>query len=281
MLIKKGKVRDIYEVNEDKLLLVASDRISAFDFILPTDIPNKGKMLTEMSAFWFKKTSSIINNHFISSDYGEIMRVLKGDCPGEFEGRSMLVKKARRINFECIVRGYLSGSGWEIYKRKGWVCGIKLPAGLLEAEKLPEPIFTPTTKADEGHDENVPFKKMCDVLGCQTAQIIKEKSIELYLFASKYMEERGIILADTKFEFGLIGGELSLIDEIFTPDSSRFWEKATYQKGKNPRSYDKQFVRDWLKSLDWDKKSPPPPLPADIVEKTAELYMKAMEVMKR
>lgn len=293
-LIHKGKVRDLYAAGENYLLIVSSDRISAFDFVLPSEIPNKGKILNRMSLFWFDKTKHIIKNHIITSDIEEIkaqvtlLRQQSSEGQPGYElqeldwdylnGRTMLVKKVKRIDFECIVRGYITGSGWKEYLKSGSICGIKLPTGLVEAQKLPEPIFTPTSKADKGHDENVLFEQMSDVLGKDRAEYIKNKSIELYKFAADYLEKRGIILADTKFEFGEDNGEIILIDEIFTPDSSRFWDKSAYKTGTSPENFDKQFVRDWLeKKSNWDKKSSPPPLPPEVIKETANRYHEALK----
>ncbi len=277
----KGKVRELYEVGDKYLLMVASDRVSAFDFVLPTPIPRKGELLSRISVFWFEKTRHIVNNHFISFDIEEIKKNI--DSPFDenyFINRSMLVKKAKRIDFECIVRGYITGSGWKEYQKSQSVCGIKLPEGLKEAQKLAEPIFTPTTKADEGHDENITFQEMRDVLGADLADEIKEKSIALYKFGAEYLEKRGMLLADTKFEFGILNNELILIDEVLTPDSSRFWDKSSYVVGTNPKSYDKQFVRDWLKGSDWDGESTPPEVPKEIVDGTINRYIEAFDKLK-
>lgn len=277
-LMHKGKVRELYEVGDEYLLLVASDRISAFDFVLPTDIPRKGEMLSRISVFWFEKTKHIVKNHFVAYNIKEIKERIGSDFDENyFKDRSMLVKKAKRVDFECIVRGYITGSGWKEYLAHQSVCGIKLPSGLKEAQKLPEPIFTPSTKADEGHDENIAFEEMRNVLGAKLADEIKDKSISLYKFAAKYLEKRGILLADTKFEFGIVNSELILIDEALTPDSSRFWDKSSYSEGTNPKSYDKQFVRDWLKGSGWDGKSMPPELPENIVEETKNKYLEALD----
>ena len=277
----KGKVRELYEVGDKYLLMVASDRVSAFDFVLPTPIPRKGELLSRISVFWFEKTRHIVNNHFISFDIEEIKKNI--DSPFDenyFINRSMLVKKAKRIDFECIVRGYITGSGWKEYQKSQSVCGIKLPEGLKEAQKLAEPIFTPTTKADEGHDENITFQEMRNVLGVDLADEIKEKSIALYKFGAEYLEKRGMLLADTKFEFGILNNELILIDEVLTPDSSRFWDKSSYVVGTNPKSYDKQFVRDWLKGSDWDGESTPPEVPKEIVDGTINRYIEAFDKLK-
>lgn len=272
-LFKKGKVRDVYDL-EDKLLIVSSDRISAFDVVMSTGIPDKGRILTGLSLFWFDHTRPIIDNHVISSNIA--------DFPSEaqkqeniLKGRSMLVKKAKMIEIECVVRGYLSGSGWREYKQSGIVSGIKLPGGLLESSKLPQPIFTPAIKAKTGHDENITEKKMMDLIGSKAGKVLKEKSIEIYLKAAKYAEEKGIIIADTKFEFGYLGDKIILIDEILTPDSSRFWPKNDYSPGRSQKSFDKQFLRDYLETLDWDKTPPGPELPDEIVAKTREKYLEA------
>ena len=278
-LIHKGKVRDLYAAGDKHLLIVSTDRLSAFDFILPTGIPRKGEILNKISLFWFARTSHIIKNHIISSDLEEIKKRLPGaELDGEyFAGRTLLVHRAKRMDFECIVRGYITGSGWKEYIRTGEVCGIKLPAGLAEAQKLPEPIFTPTSKADQGHDENVTFEDMVKALGEGLAEKIRSKSLELYKFAAAHSAGKGILLADTKFEFGMLDGELILIDEALTPDSSRFWDARLYRTGSSPESYDKQFVRNWLESSGWDKISAPPPLPPEVVQNTAAKYLEALE----
>ncbi len=280
-LIHKGKVRDLYAAGEKYLLIVSSDRISAFDFILPTPITGKGALLNKISSFWFGKTGHIIKNHIVAADIGEIKAKLAGyDCSAVdlagLAGRAVLVHRTKRVDFECIVRGYITGSGWKEYLKQGSVCGIKLPPGLKEAQKLPEPVFTPTSKADQGHDENVTFEQMAEVLGAELAGKIKEKSLALYEFAAGHLEKRGILLADTKFEFGLLDGELILIDEALTPDSSRFWDKARYRVGTSPESYDKQYVRNWLEGSGWDKNSAPPALPAEVVQGTIKKYEEAL-----
>lgn len=269
--ISSGKVREIYEVDEDKLLLVVSDRISAFDYILPAMIPNKGKVLNKISEFWFDYVKDVIPNHIISTDIKDFPEEFQTP---EFEGRSMLVKKLKMIPVECIVRGYITGSGWKSYKEDGTVCGIKLPEGLQESEKLPEPIFTPTTKAELGtHDENISFDKVCEMLGKDLANKLRAKTIEVYTKCAEYAATRGIIIADTKFEFGLDeNGELVLGDEVLTPDSSRFWDLSKYKVGGSPASYDKQFVRDWLKENNLAGDSSIKEIPADIVEKTSAIY---------
>lgn len=279
-LIHKGKVRDLYAAGEKYLLIVSSDRISAFDFILPTPIPGKGAILNRISRFWFDRTGHIIKNHIVSTDIDEIRRMV--EAPADFDwdymrGRTMLVHRTKRVDFECIVRGYITGSGWKEYLKQGSVCGIKLPEGLKEAQKLPEPVFTPTTKADQGHDENVTFEEMAAALPPGLAQTIKDKSIALYRYATEHAEKRGILLADTKFEFGMLGDELILIDEALTPDSSRFWDASKYRVGTGPESYDKQYVRDWLSGSGWDRKSAPPDLPAEVVQGTVAKYEEALQ----
>lgn len=276
-LYKKGKVRDVYEV-EDMLFIVASDRISAFDYILPSLIPDKGKILTQLSKFWFDFTSLLCPNHMITAEFEEFPSVLKKHRE-QLEKRSMLAKKTEVFPIECVVRGYLAGSGWKDYKATGKTSGVKLPAGLKESERLEDAIFTPATKAEEGHDINISFKEMQRVTGPELAQKIKKISIDLYQKASLHALSKGIIIADTKFEFGLLDGELILVDEIFTPDSSRFWPVASYKPGGPQPSLDKQFVRDYLLSTDWDKKSPPPPLPPEIIEKTREKYLEIYRLL--
>ena len=278
---KQGKVRDIYDLG-DKLLIISSDRISAFDYILPCFIPDKGKILSQISKFWFKKTKNIIENHFITdkvSDFPKVFRPFKK----ELNLRSMLVKKAEKIPFECIVRGYISGSGWKDYKKNGKICGINLPENLLESEKFSKPIFTPSTKAETGHDENIGFSKLKDTLGNELANKIKEVSIKIYNYGHNLLLEKGIILSDTKFEFGLINGKLLLIDEILTPDSSRFWDVSSYKKGVSQKNYDKQFVRDYLlskgiaKAKNIDRNSEILQLPENIIAKTREKYLQAFQ----
>ena len=280
-LLRKGKVRDVYNAGS-RLLIVASDRVSTFDHVLPTPIPDKGKILSEISNFWFDKTTRIVPNHMISSDVKEINKELNLNLdPEYYQGRTVLVKKADRVDFECVVRGYIAGSAWKEYQQSGTVCGIKMPAGLKEAQKLPEPIFTPATKADTGHDENVPFEYMENALGKELADTIKDVSIELYNFAEKYLAKCGIILADTKFEFGLVDGRLTLIDEALTPDSSRFWDAAVYKVGTSPVSFDKQFIRDYMETTGWDKNSAPPPIPAQIAAGAAKKYKEALDRIEK
>lgn len=275
-LLPRGKVRDIYDL-DDKLLIVATDRISAFDSVLPTGIPCKGKVINKLSAYWFNHTRNIVRNHMIAIDVDEFPRQLRR-YSAILEGRSMLVKKAERIDFECVVRGYLFGSGWEEYKGKGSICGIKLPSGLKESEKLPEPIFTPTTKVAKGHDVSISKEEVAEVIGEELMEELKEKSVKVYEKAFKEAESKGILIADTKFEFGLLDGKLILIDEILTPDSSRFWSLKDYTPGMPQKSFDKQFVRDYLKDIGWDKEPPAPPLPEGIIQKTTHKYL---EVYKR
>lgn len=269
-----GKVRDIYDLG-DHYLFVATDRISAFDVIMNQTIPDKGSVLSNISVFWFRKTSSIIKNHFVSNiveDYPEVCMKYKDDL----EGRSMLVKKCRTLPLECIVRGYIAGSGWKEYKKHGSICNISLPEGLIEYSRLPEAIYTPSTKAIKGHDQNISFKKSIDIVGKDLAERLREISLELYEFAADHLYERGLILADTKFEFGLDDdGELILIDEALTPDSSRFWLKEYYSPGKEQINFDKQVLRDYLESISWNKQPPPPDLPQDIIMKTREKYLEA------
>ncbi|MFA4029012.1 MAG: hypothetical protein GDYSWBUE_001594 [Candidatus Fervidibacterota bacterium] len=272
-LLKRGKVRDIYKVN-GALLLVATDRISAFDVVLPTPIPDKGFILTQLSVFWFERTRHIIPNHLITASVDEFPDELQSERE-VLEGRSVLVKLAEPLPIESVVRGYIAGSAWKEYAATGGVCGIKLPSGLKMCQKLPEPIFTPATKALVGHDENITFEQVVDMVGREIAERVREISLQIYSFASRYAEERGIIIADTKFEFGLVDGKLMLIDELLTPDSSRFWDMETYEPGKPQESFDKQFVRDYLESINWNKQPPAPALPEDVVEKTRQRYWEA------
>ena len=271
-MLARGKVRDIYEYGPDELLIVTSDRISAFDVIMPTPIPGKGRVLTQVSNFWFARTGRLIANHVVDAD------PFATDAAREhLAGRSVVVRRAEPLPVEAIVRGYLSGSGRKDYERSGQICGISLPAGLVEGSRLPEPIFTPSTKADVGtHDENVAYERIADVLGAERAGRVREASLALYGFGAAYALERGIIIADTKFEFGLIDGELILIDEAMTPDSSRFWPVAGYAPGQAQPSFDKQPLRDYLETLDWGKKAPGPELPAEVVAQTAARYEEAL-----
>jgi len=270
-LYKQGKVRDIYDV-EGKLLIVASDRISAFDHILPSLIPDKGKVLTQLSKFWFDYTSLVCPNHLLTAETEEFPPVLR-KYREVLEKRSMLVKKTEVVPVECVVRGYLAGSGWKEYKATGKTSGVKLPDGMKQGDRLEQPIFTPSTKAEEGHDENISFKEMQKVVNPELAQQIKKVSLELYQKVSLHALSKEIIIADTKFEFGLLDNELVLVDEIFTPDSSRFWPLATYSPGQSQPSLDKQFVRDYLENTDWDKQSSPPPLPRSIIDQTSKMYL--------
>lgn len=275
-LVKRGKVRDVYEI-DGKYLIVASDRMSAFDVVMDDPIPDKGKILTAISVFWFDKLKSVVENHIISTDpddYPEVCRKYKDDLAG----RSMYVKKAEPLPVECIVRGYISGSGWNEYLKKGSICNIPLPEGLKESDKLPEPIFTPSTKAELGdHDENISFDAVIDILGKDTAEKIRDISLEIYEYGRKYAAEKGIIIADTKFEFGFSGDKVILIDEVLTPDSSRFWPMDTYNPGGPQKSFDKQYLRDYLNGLDWPKAPPPPKLPEEIIGKTRGKYLEALE----
>ena len=272
-LYKRGKVRDVYDLGNE-LLIVSTDRISCFDVVLSCGIPNKGQVLTSLSCFWFDFLKNIIPNHLITADVEKFPQEAN-KFKDELLGRSMLVKKTKPLLVECIVRGYLSGSGWKEYQQKQSVSGVKLPAGLVESDKLPEIIFTPSTKADAGHDINVNQQYVEDLIGKETAEIVKKASIEIYRKASEYARKHGIIIADTKFEFGVYNQEIILIDEALTPDSSRFWPAEQYAPGKAVPSFDKQFVRDYLEGLDWDKKPPAPKLPAEIIEKTRAKYLQA------
>ena len=270
-LLARGKVRDVYAVDDDSLLFVATDRISAFDYILGSGIPDKGKVLTQISLFWFDFLKDVIPNHLLSTDVAQ--------WGGELVGRAMLVKRAKMIDVECVARGYLSGSGWKDYQRTGCVCGIPLPAGLKESDRLPEPIFTPASKAQTGHDENISFEAAAGAIGHDLASRLRSLTLEIYSKAAAYAESHGIILADTKFEFGFVRGELVLADEALTPDSSRFWPRDSYSPGGPQPSYDKQFVRDYLESIHWNKKPPAPALPDDVVTHTSEKYKEAYRVL--
>ena len=274
-LLARGKVRDVYGVGDDYLLMVATDRLSAFDVVLPDPIPGKGVVLTAVSDFWFRRTQDLIPNHLTDLTLADVLPDERERA--EVEGRAIVAKKLRALPVEAIVRGYLIGSGWKDYQQTGKVCGIQLPAGLQMADKLPEAVFTPSTKADAGdHDENIDFEKTRQLLGDVLAQQVRDVSLKIYTSCAAYALQRGIIIADTKFEFGLDSDDrLVLIDEVLTPDSSRFWPAASYQPGSSPASFDKQFVRDYLETLDWDKTPPGPALPADIIEKTAEKYRDA------
>lgn len=266
--VKSGKVREVFDMGEH-LLFVASDRVSAFDVVLPNGIPRKGEVLTQISHFWFDKYADLVPNH----------RVVDGlpDHLAHLAPRSMVVKKAEPLNIECIVRGYITGSGWKEYKKTGTVCDIPLPDGLLESAELEQPLFTPSTKADEGHDENISFEQAVEIEGRDTAEKVRDLSLQIYTEARNYARERGIIIADTKFEFGRIDGELILIDEVLTPDSSRFWPLDEYEPGRGQHAFDKQYVRDYLETLDWDKAPPGPELPAEIIEKSQARYLEAYQ----
>jgi len=274
-LIRQGKVRDLYDLG-DRLLLVASDRISAFDWVLPTAIPDKGRVLTQISRFWFDRLN--VEHHLLSCDV-DPADVPEGQDPEWFAGRSMVVKKCQVVPVECVVRGYVVGSGWKDYQRDGAVCGIKLPEGLQNCDKLAEPIFSPATKEEEGHDENISFERMKEITGEERAEELRRRSMEIYQQGADYARPRGIILADTKFEWGEVDGKLILIDEVLTPDSSRFWPADQYQPGKNQPSFDKQYVRDHLEKAGWDKNSEPPELPAEVVEQTRAKYIAAYETL--
>jgi phosphoribosylaminoimidazole-succinocarboxamide synthase len=273
----RGKVRDVYRV-DGKLLIVASDRVSAFDYILPTGIPDKGRVLTQLSIFWFDFLRDLTPTHFLTAEVGEYPESLQ-PYADQLEGRSMLVKRANMVEIECVARGYISGSGWKEYQQQGTVCGIPLPKGLRESDKLPEPIFTPATKAQTGHDENVSFEHVSSLIGADLAGRLRDLTLAIYNKAARYAETRGIIIADTKFEFGFVGDELVLGDEVLTPDSSRFWPADTWRPGGPQFSYDKQFVRDYLESIRWNKQPPAPPLPDEVAEKTSEKYRQAYRVL--
>ena len=271
----RGKVRDTYEINNTQLLMISTDRISAFDVVLNDPIPGKGIILTEMSKFWFSKLSDVVQNHFANIPTNND---IKGISKDELS-RGIIVNKANRIDIECVVRGYLAGSGWKEYQTNQMICGIKLPSDLVESSKLDEPIFTPSTKEENGHDENITFKQMCDFVGTDLSEKLKEISLNLYNMASDYALTKNIIIADTKFEFGFINNEITLIDEALTPDSSRFWDIDNYTPGKSQDSYDKQIVRDWLESTDWNKEPPSPNLPKEIIDKTYIRYKEALETL--
>ncbi|MFN3739361.1 MAG: phosphoribosylaminoimidazolesuccinocarboxamide synthase [Thermodesulfovibrionales bacterium] len=276
-LLKRGKVRDLYEL-DDFLLIIATDRVSAFDVVLPDPIPDKGSVLNQISIYWFSQMKDIIENHIITTDIKDYPPVLHR-YREILEGRSMLVKKAKPLPVECIVRGYLSGSGWKEYREKGTICGIKLPSGLLESSRLEEPIFTPSTKAEEGHDINITFEEMGRLIGHDLAMKLRDTSIRIYKRARDMAEKKGIIVADTKMEFGLHNGKVILIDELLTPDSSRFWSIRDYQPGRSQDSYDKQIIRDYLLSIKWDKRPPAPHLPPDIIEKTSLRYKEILKIL--
>ena len=273
----RGKVRDVYGV-DDRLLIIATDRISAFDYILATGIPDKGRVLTQLSIFWFDFLRDVTPTHFLTANVDEYPAPML-NFRDQLEGRSMLVKRAKMIEIECVARGYISGSGWKEYREQGTVCGIRLPAGLRESDKLPEPVFTPATKAQTGHDENVSFEQVASLIGDDLARRLRDLTLDIYTRAARYAETRGIIIADTKFEFGFADDQLVLGDEVLTPDSSRFWPAETYKPGGAQFSFDKQFVRDYLESIRWNKQPPAPGLPDDVAAKTGEKYREAYRIL--
>ncbi|MGH2358886.1 MAG: phosphoribosylaminoimidazolesuccinocarboxamide synthase [Candidatus Limnocylindria bacterium] len=273
-LIHRGKVRETYAVDDEHLILVATDRLSAFDVVFDQPIPDKGRVLTRLSAYWFERLAGLGLTHFVSADAGDLPPAAGTE---ELAGRTMLVRRALRVDAECVVRGYLAGSGWAEYRRDGAVCGHRLPSGLREADRLPEPIFTPSTKAEIGHDQNISREELADLVGAGVARALEQRSIALYIAGARRAEEAGLILADTKFEFGWIDGELAVIDEVLTPDSSRFWDTARYQPGQSPPSFDKQYVRDFVAGSGWNKEPPAPTLPADVVAGTRDRYVEAYE----
>jgi phosphoribosylaminoimidazole-succinocarboxamide synthase len=276
-LTARGKVRDVYDLG-DRLLIVATDRLSAFDYVLPTPIPDKGKVLNQVSAFWFSRTSEIVPNHVIATDIDEFPEAMRPHA-AVLAGRSTLAHKLEMLPIECVARGYLAGSGWKEYRESGTVCGISLPSGLVESDRLPEPIFTPATKAETGHDINIPFSEAERIVGSEIAARVRDLTLQLYDAASDYARGRGIIIADTKFEFGLRDGELVLADEALTPDSSRFWPAESYRAGSGQPSFDKQFVRDYLESIGWGKQPPVPELPGEIVEGTRKRYREIFRIL--
>jgi phosphoribosylaminoimidazole-succinocarboxamide synthase len=278
-LLRRGKVRDVYEVDQDRLLIVATDRISAFDSVSPTPIERKGEVLTALSRFWFARLGHIVPHHLITTSIDEMPEVVRSHAR-ELRGRSMLVKRTEVFPVECVVRGYLSGSGWKDYQRTGQVCGHQLPAGLRDSEKLTEPIFTPATKAETGHDENISEQQMAEIVGDEVTKTLRDISLRLYTEARDYARSRGIIIADTKFEFGRDrAGQITLIDEVLTPDSSRFWPVDSYEVGKSQASFDKQYVRDYLESVKWNKQPPAPELPAEIASATTARYLEAYQLL--
>ena len=276
-LHRRGKVRDVYEI-DDKLLIVATDRISAFDYVLGSGIPDKGKVLTQLSGFWFERMGDLVPHHMISMDAAEFPEPARGHAD-VLAGRSMLVRRTEPVPIECVARGYLSGSGWKEYQKTGSVCGIKLPKGLRESDKLPEPIFTPATKAESGHDENISEEEAGRLVGADLIARLKALTLEIYSRGADHAESRGIIVADTKFEFGIAGGEVVLIDEVLTPDSSRFWPRVQYEAGHGQPSFDKQYVRDYLEAIKWNKQPPVPTLPDDVVRRTREKYIEAFTLL--
>lgn len=269
-----GKVRDVYELDNQRLLFVATDRISAFDYVLGTGIPNKGRVLTQISLFWFDFLSEVVPNHLVTADVERYPKELQ-KYADQLRGRSMIVQRAEMFPVECVVRGYISGSAWKEYQASGKVCGISLPAGLRESEALPEPIFTPATKATTGHDENIPFSRMCEILGAETASYLRDLTLRIYKKAAAYARQRGIIIADTKFEFGRTASGVTLADEVLTPDSSRFWPADKFEPGRSQESYDKQYVRDYLEQIRWNKQPPAPSLPPEVANRTSEKYLDA------
>jgi phosphoribosylaminoimidazole-succinocarboxamide synthase len=271
-----GKVRDVYQLDDERLLFVATDRISAFDYVLATGIPHKGRVLSQMSLFWFDFLADIVPNHLITADVERYPQALR-QYDDQLRGRSMIVRRAQMFPVECVVRGYISGSAWKEYKATGKVCGIELPAGLQESQAFPEPIFTPSTKATSGHDENISFTKMCDIVGVETASTLRDLTLRVYKKAANYAQQRGIIIADTKFEFGVTPTGITLADEVLTPDSSRFWPAETYAAGRAQDSYDKQYVRDYLEQIKWNKQPPAPELPADVARRTSDKYLEAYQ----
>jgi phosphoribosylaminoimidazole-succinocarboxamide synthase len=273
----RGKVRDVYEI-DGKILIVATDRISAFDYILPTGIPDKGRVLTQLSVFWFEFLGQLAPNHFLTANVDEYPDPLPA-YRDQLDGRSMLVKRAEMVEVECVARGYLSGSGWKEYQKRQSVCGVALPAGLKESDKLPEPIFTPSTKAQSGHDENISIEQAAQLVSAETAAKLRDLTLAIYTHAAEYALARGIIIADTKFEFGFVDGELILADEVLTPDSSRFWPLASYAPGGAQPSFDKQYVRDYLESIRWNKQPPAPPLPEEVAARTSEKYKEAYRAL--
>ncbi|MGA7908170.1 MAG: phosphoribosylaminoimidazolesuccinocarboxamide synthase [Candidatus Sulfotelmatobacter sp.] len=273
-----GKVRDVYEVSDDQLLFVATDRISAFDYILATGIPHKGHVLSQISLFWFDYLSDLVPNHLITADVDRYPEVLRKYAE-QLRGRSMLVQRAEMFPVECVVRGYVSGSAWKEYKATGEVCGLKLPAGLRESDALPEPIFTPATKAVSGHDENISFVQMCDIVGTENASHLRDLALRIYKKAGAYARQRGMIIADTKFEFGRTAKGITLADEVLTPDSSRFWPADKYAPGRSQESYDKQYVRDYLEEIHWNKQPPAPALPPEVARRTSEKYLEAYTLL--
>ncbi|MFQ5520022.1 MAG: phosphoribosylaminoimidazolesuccinocarboxamide synthase [Candidatus Methylomirabilia bacterium] len=277
-LVRRGKVRDVYAVNPDTLLIVATDRISAFDVVLPNPIPEKGRILTALTLFWFDLIGDLVPHHLLTADVSEYPAALQRYAD-QLEGRSMLVQRSAVVPFECVARGYLAGSGWKEYQKTGTVCGLPLPPGLQESDKLPEPIFTPATKAEEGHDLNVSETEMARVVGMELTARLKRLTLEVYARAADHARSRGIIIADTKFEFGQVDGGVILVDEVLTPDSSRFWPAAEYVPGTSPPSFDKQYVRDYLERLPWNKQPPAPELPPEVIRRTTEKYLEAYRLL--